>query len=426
MVLLACTGAGAPARPAAGPVGADDVSADDAVGACRPPPSGEQQPWLEGQQANEVVLNAEEPRIEAVVYPRPDYEGNPWSQWSQGLVLSDGRFLSAIGDHRATDGNAYLYEYDPESGTLTIIADVLSLTDHQPGTVGYGKVHGQMAPGPCGEVYFTTYWGDRDSVTYTPSYRGDLLFRLDPAGRTIANLGVPVEERGVPSLTGWPEGGLLYGEAAVPSDQTRGEFFVYDSESLEVLLRTADPTPVGFRNVAVDQVGRAYYSMGGGRLAVYDPETNEVSVHPHSIPGEWLRASTRPAPDGTVYGVTIDDVLFALQPSGEIRTLGPARGYTASLALHPDGSRFFYVPEAHGGSWQQGTPLLSVDTATGEETVIAELNAMAEATLGLRLGGTYNVAVDPSGEVVYVGMNAGPPAAESAFGDVVLMIVHLS
>jgi hypothetical protein len=57
--------------------------------------------------------------------------------------------------------------------------------------------------------------------------------------------------------------------------------------------------------------------------------------------------------------------------------------------------------------------------------VVVELNELAQEPLGLRLGGTYNVAFDPSRDVVYIGMNAGEPSAESAFGEVVLMIVHL-
>jgi hypothetical protein len=368
------------------------------------------------------------PRVEAVVYPHPDYEGHPWSQWGQGVVLSDGRFISAIGDHLGRDGNSYLYEYRPDDGTLTLVADVLSYADHQPGAWGYGKIHGQMALGPCGEIYFSTYWGDRDELTFSGSYRGDLLFRLDPDITSIANLGVPIEAHGIPSLTGWAEGGLLYGEAVDPlSESNSGPFFAYDIERGEVVFRDDDPSPVGFRNVAVDAGGRAYYSVTGGRLARYDPETGETVDDAHQVPGERLRASTHAAPDGTVYAVFEDPHEFlALEPSGSLRQLGTARGYTASLALHPDGDRFLYVPEAHGKSWEQGAPLIAVDTRTGEQTVVVELNPLAEDHLGLRLGGSYNVAVDPSGRVVYVGMNAGAVESEETFGEVALFVVHLS
>jgi hypothetical protein len=367
------------------------------------------------------------PRVEAVVYPHPSYEAKLWSQWGQGLVLPDGRFLSAIGDHLGPDGNSYLYEYDPAQGQLTLLADVLSRVEHQPGAWGYGKIHGEMVPGPCGEVYFATYWGDRDELVFSPSYQGDLLFGLDPRGRTLANLGAPVPYHGVPSLAGWPEGGLLYGESPDPTvEGNQGPFFVYDVRAREVLFTDDDPAHTGFRSIAVDARGRAYYSIGAGRLSVYDPRTNEVSTHPARLPGDTLRAASRVGPDGILYGVTEDPrVLFAMDPDGDIRTMGPVQDYTTSIALHPDGGRLYYVPGAHGSTWEYGAPLIELNTDTGEERVVVELNDLTERALGLRLGGTYNVAVDPTGSTVYIGMNAGTVDSEEVFGEVVLLIIHL-
>lgn len=377
-----------------------------------------------------VLLSGEQggPRVEAIVYPHPSYEGHPWSQWGQGLVLADGRFLSAIGDHLGADGNSYLYAYSPDLGTLTLLTDVLSLTEHEPGAWGYGKIHAQMVPGPCDEAYFTTYWGDRDGLSFGSSYQGDRLFRLDPSDDTIADLGTPVPEHGIPSLAGWAEGGLLYGEAPDPRfAEDQGPFFVYDVARGETVFVDDDPAHAGFRSVAVDAEGRAYYSVGDGVLRVYDPQTGEARDHPDLMPGLWLRASTAPSADGTVYGVTTEpDVLFAIEPSGQIRTIGPVRGYTASIALDPDGERILYVPGAHGDSFFQGTPLISVDPETGDEEVLVELNDAAEAVLGLRLGGTYDLAVDPSRRIVYIGMNAGSPSSDGApFGEVVLLVVYL-
>jgi hypothetical protein len=373
-----------------------------------------------------VLLSGDDgPRVEAIVYPRPDYEGNPWSQWGQGLVLPDGRFLSAIGDHLGVDGNSYLYEYLPETGSLTQLTDVLSLTDHRPGAWGYGKIHAQMVPGPCGEVYVATYWGTNEGLTFSASYQGDRLFRIDPASDTIADLGTPVPEHGLPSLAGWADGGLVYGEAPDPLNDElwQGPFFVYDVARRETVFQDDDAAHVGFRNIAVDADGRAYFSAWDGALRMYDPRAGETMDVPGRLPGAWMRASTRPASDGTVYGVTTDpDVFFAIEPSGEIRTIGPARGYTPSIALDPDGTHILYVPGGHGDSWEQGTPLISVDPETGQEEVLVELAPAAEAALGLRLGGTYDLAVDPSRRIAYIGMNAG---TNDSFGEVVLVIVHL-
>jgi hypothetical protein len=288
-----------------------------------------------------------------------------------------------------------------------------------------------MILGACNEVYFSSYWGSYSDIRFDDLYRGDILFRLDPELRTIDPLTVPVDLHGQASLAGWPEGGLLYGEAVDPvvkdqQDIERGPLFVFDVNTDEVVFRGPDSPHVGYRNIIVDASGRAYYSIGGGELAMYDPASNQISVHPHTMPADWLRASTLPSADGVVAAVTDEPhTFFVMEPSGGIRVLGPARGYTASMAMHPDGDRFFYVPDAHGGSSQANTPLISVDIISGEEEVVAELNPLAEERLGLTLGGSYDIAVDPSGATVLIGMNSGTLGSEDDYGEVALLVVHL-
>jgi len=387
----------------------------------------------EGPNQQSVTLQEggeSSPRIDAVVYPRPDYEGDPWSQWGQGLALDDGRYVSAVGDHLGADGNSYLFVYDPATERLTRFTDVLAEVDHEEGDWGYGKVHGQLVAGRCGEALFATYWGTDDGISFGDSYQGDVLLRLDTSSLEVDPVGVPVPQHGIPSLTGAGGDGLLYGEAVVPSAGPQGskdgDFFVYDPTAREVVFQGTDERLNGFRNVLVDAAGTAYVSTQGGELLAYEPGADELRAHSDRLPGRVLRASTQPAPDGTVYGTTQNpDRLFAFRPDGRIDDLGPAGGYTASVALHPDGNRFFYAPGAHGDSWEEGTPVVAVDTTTGERSTLVELNALAEKELGLTLGGSYSVSVDPSGERLYVGFNAGTDRKEP-WGEVVLVIVHLT
>ena len=397
------------------------------AGECAP---FEGQPFGAVQSAQSVVL-AEDIgglKVQAVVYPLPDHRGKPWTTWGQGLALADGRFFSAVGDHFGAEGNSYVYEFDANSGQLTLIGDVNSLAG--PHSWGFGKVHGHMVGGPCGEIYFSTYWGDKPEGEALEAFEGDVLFRIDPTARTIGPLGIPVPGYGVPSLTGSSALGLLYGEGVDPAIEPKdGPFFAYDMQSQTTVFESdvAD-SHQGFRNIAVDIDGRAYFSGDDGQLLVYDPASSTISPYPTPIPGKWLRASTVPGPDGTIYAATREpDQLFSFHPDGTVRDLGPAPDYVASLALDPDGSRFFYIPAAHGKAWLDGTPLMSVDTATGESQVVVELNPMAEEQLGLSLGGTYGVVMSPSGDRLFIVLNSGNPANErdAAFGAVVLVIVDL-
>lgn len=418
----------APAGTESNPDTAVDTTAGTTAGvpaSC--PATGPSVAWDADVTAQAVtLLETDDVVVDAVVYPRPDYEGRPWSQWGQGIALDDGRFLSAIGDHLGRDGNSYIYEYDPASRQMIRIADALSLTPHVDGDWGYGKIHAQMVAGPCDDVLVTTYWGSRRDLTFTETYRGDVLFRLDPADRTIENLGPLVESHGVPSLASTASG-LLYAEAIDPLGPPGtpvGQFVAFDPASGETVFADTDPSHIGYRSIAVDAAGRAYYSAGGGELTVYDPASNSASGFGATMPGEFLRAVTPPTSSGSIIGVTQDPaVFFTLDPAGSITTLGEAQGYTTSLGLSVDESEVYYVPDAHGGSWQLGTPLIAVDTATGDQRVVVELNDAAESALGLRLGGTYSVATH--GETIYIGMNAGDPGSDrEAFGEVVLFIVN--
>jgi len=410
--------------PASAPAG---TSAIDAT--CEIPPG---QAFTPGDEVEVVELGeVDRVTVRGAVYPHPDYEGNPWSQWGQGIVVADGRFFSAIGDHIGADGNSFIYEYDPTSHELRTVGDILSYVDHVPGTWGYGKVHSQMVPGPCGEIYFSTYWGSFRGLEFEGDYTGDLIFRLDPFARMMTPLGVPVEFHGQASLGADPVRGLIYGEAVDPiardAGEERGPFFAYDVVAEETVFTGPDEPHVGYRSVLVDAEGVAHWSVGGAELQTYDPVSGETTTHGNRLPGDWLRAATSPGPDGSVYGVTREpDTFFVMGSDGGIDALDDALGYTASMALAPDGSEFFYMPGAHGDSAEWGAPLILVDTASGDQEVVVELNELVEQELGHMVGGTYNVAVSADGSTVYMGVNASPLGDDSGFGEVILLVIEMS
>lgn len=406
------------------PVAAALPSGNARPASCEPGPGAE--PWadLVTVQSREIYSD-DELSIRAVRYPHPDREVKLWSQWGQGIVTAQGTFVSAIGDHNPVEGNSYLYEYDPLRGELTMFSDLFERIGLEPGDSGFGKVHAQMVPGPCGDVYLTTYWGRRKDVQYSDTYRGDHLLRIDPAARVIEDLGVLHEAHGVPSLAGWSEGGFIYGEAVDPRfEENQGSLIVYDTAAREVVAAVDDVNHIGFRALAVDAAGRALYSIGGGRLAAIDPVTLEIGEISGRMPGDWLRAATAPTGDGTVYGVSRDpEKFFAVTPGGDITVIGEARGYTTSVVVSPDEAELFYVPYAHGAAYEWGTPLLAVDVETGAERVVAELNPIAERELGLKLGGTYNLAVDSANNRLYVGLNGAALDHKDAWGEIVLFVI---
>lgn len=379
--------------------------------------------WSNGE-STELLTIADEPYlVRAAVYPTPSYDARLWSQWGQGIVLEDGRFLSALGDHEGRDGNSFFYVYDPQTNRLRMISDVLSLQEHQSGDWGYGKVHAQMVVGPCGDIFVTSYWGTRSDLEFGPTYDGDILIRLDPQSETIASLDTMISGFGVPSLAVTQDGRFLFAEGAEP-ETDHGVFVARDLTTGEEVFRDEDPTHTGFRALLVDREGRAYYSIGAGRLKRYDPISGEAEELTDRMPGEFLRAVTAPDDNGLVVAVTQDEPeFFTLDSQGSIETLGKAPGYTTSLAR--DGDLVYFIPDAHGSAWESGTPLMTLDLATGRQSVLVELNELAEQSLGLRLGGTYNIAVNRDSKRLFIGLNAGPLGSDSTFGSVVLMVIDL-
>lgn len=366
--------------------------------------------------------------VSAALFPLPDTEGNPWSQWGRGVVLPDGRFVSAVGDHLGQDGTSWFYEYDPATNELTRTSEVSEALGHVAGDWGYGKIHAPMVLTDCGTVITATYWGTRRDLVLGESYQGDQLIGYDPNSREITSLGVPVTGFGLPSIAITPDGDWIFGEAVDPvSDPDAGTFFVADADTGEVVHVDDNPDHVGFRSILVSADGEGMYAAGGGDVVAVEPESGDSRLLDGVLPGDWLRASTTIGPDGSVYGTTRDpDALFSMDANGEFTDLGELEDYVASIALSPDGRTLYYVPGAHGSGWEYGTPLIAVDVETGEHRELVRLNDLVESGLDVRAGGTYNVVVDPGGERIYVGLNAGPiDDDEDAFGQVVLAVVDL-
>jgi hypothetical protein len=358
--------------------------------------------------------------VDIVEYPVPDYDAKLWSQWGQGAVMADGTFISAVGDHDGPDGNSFFFAFDPDANTITRFSDVLSLVDHRPGDFGYGKVHAQMVVGACGEVYAHTYWGTRRGLEYNDGYRGDLLLRIDPG--SIEVLGVTAEGRGTASMAGTPDGATLFLEMVEP-ETNQAELVVYDLQARQPVAVLADPH-IGNRALAVGGDDQVYFSSAPTRLSVVNPATRAVETIPDAIPGEVLRAATSARADGSVIGVTRDpDEFFILQADGSVQSLASAAGYTASLAISADGRHVYYVPGAHGNSGAMGTPVMDLDAETGQQSTLVELFDSVAELHQVRLGGSYNVVLDPDGGRLYVGLNAGE--GDETFGRVFLAIINL-
>ncbi|MBN1420912.1 MAG: hypothetical protein JXP34_19230 [Planctomycetes bacterium] len=381
-----------------------------------------------------VAIAESPPTIDFLYYPGQDYEGNPWSVWGDGLAVS-GTYYSSIGDHKAPGGNAFVHEYDSRTKELRAIVDLRELLDLPEGHYTPGKIHSRIDRGRDGWLYFSTHRGSTRVTTDRYHYAGDWIIRHHPeTGRTEIVAHAPVPRQCIPASVLDPERLVFYGgTAAGDYDDKRIMFFAYDIRAKR-LLHSCYDGPARYM-IFARSTGKLYFAPGlAGRLHVFDPAKAGAPVPLDGTIG--LRSATQETPQGFVYTVSTspDATLWSFDTKTEtIRELGSAavgsQTYITSLDASPDGRYLYYIPGAHGGSQEDGTPVVQYDVKTGKKKVLAFLHPFYRDTYGYTPLGTFGSAVDPKGDKLYItwnGNRGGPDArGRLAFDTCALTVIHI-
>lgn len=364
-------------------------------------------------------------------------KGTLWSSWGDGCVARNGKYYTSLGDHRGTDANSFIYDYDPATKELRRVVDVARAIGQKPGAYGHGKIHSAIHEAADGWLYFSTYWGKHREVeaAFGADYQGSLLLRYNPASETLENLGAIVPRRGLPASYFDPKRGLLYFHAVYD-----GGVSVYDVRAHKVKFVSGESTTEGNRAFMGDSRGRVFFTAPDGTLHYYDPDLNKIGSSKSELPGtagsrksDTLRAAAGPTRDGLLFGMTQAGRLFSFDPAAEsVKDLGPNFGdgvYTAVIALSADDKFLYYAPGAHGSGVAIGCPVVQYNIATGERKVLAFLNAPLREKLNYNLGGTYNLKLDAAGEKLFATFNGAPLTPNSrkqeTFGQPCVVELHI-
>lgn len=352
------------------------------------------------------------PVVHFARYPLPDTSAYKWSHWGPGTVLPDGRVLTSLGDHRAINGNSYLYEYDPETHVLRLVADLQSaVKGFKDGDFGFGKIHDRLNVGQDGNVYFSSFWGLRSGLE--DKFKGERLFRYNPKTQQLSDLGAPAKDWGYPSSNFAPQHNLYYAEAAYRPDydnKTHGmRFFAFDVVKQKVrIMGGHDGTGYG-RDLFVDAKGNAYFNNGKRTLVKYDPTTNKLTDLGAVMPVSRLRRTAGPDDAGLLYATSSDTneaghrILFSFDPStNKTQTIARLWSDSPAMALHPNGRYIYMVP---GNIAYPGRPLIRADVKDGSIEVVAFLQQAIQAEEKFTLGGTYSLCVDENTAYIVFGVN---------------------
>jgi hypothetical protein len=373
------------------------------------------------------------PRVDLIYYPEQNYLGSPWSVWGDGSIV-DNKYYSAIGDHAAPTGNAFVYEYDPATHKLRSLcstAETIALPD---GHYMPAKIHSRVEMGRDGWLYFATHRGSTRVTIDKYHYEGDWILRTHPeSGKTEMVAHGPVPKSCIPTSVLDPERMIFYGgtSAGDYKDKTV-TFFAYDLVKRKV-LHTAINGPTRCM-IFAKSTGRIYYmDEVNERLMRYDPASNRP---PEVISGSiGLRAATEETSDGFVYTVgKTDGEMYRFHTRTEaVEQFGDSvvgtQSYTASLDADPSGRYLYYIPGAHGGSQKDGSPVVQFDTRNRSQKVIAFLQPVLEKRYGYVTLGTYSTALSNDGGTLFVTWNGNRSGWDTRgrfpFDTCALTVIHI-
>lgn len=364
-----------------------------------------------------VTIAKTPPRVDFLFYPCQTYKGKIWSNWGDGLA-ANGKYYSSIGDHDAPDGNAFVYEYDPESMVLRLIANLRDILQIMMGWYTPGKIHSRLDMGKDGKLYFSTHRGSTTITTDKYGYKGDWIIRVDPKTTKAEVVAQgPVPKHCLPCSVLDPDRLIFYGGTAPGSKDDGGvHFLAYDVPNKKVLCDVPDG-PARYM-IFARSTGKIYYTPGKenaiGEVVCFDPAKGGA---PYPIKANiGLRSATQETPDGMVYTVSKSmkkgggATLFAFNTKTETaEEIGEAavasNEYITSIDADPTGRYLYYIPGAHGGAQRDGTPVVQFDVKTRTRKVIAFLHPYFKDKYGATLAGTFSTAVDPRGDKLYVTWN---------------------
>jgi hypothetical protein len=357
--------------------------------------------------------------------PDAAINGTGWTSWGDICVADDGKVYCGIGDH-GTDfnGRVYMYEWDPTTKTLKKVLDLNSVSPRGAEDVHFAKVHAgiqQTKDGMILVIGTLADGGTAGQVKWTDKVQGSQVIQYDPAnGEAQVLFSLPHRCTATTLMDRARNVMYLCLEGNEDKELKGSALAAFDPLAKNLTYRSPDNVVVANRKIAMDHEGNVYFNGKDGELWRYDPKAKSIAgtgmVLSKEGEGEKavqnsMRSATDQAKDGWIYGSTMGSKgqLFRFNPQAKkVEMLGNDFGhgeYTTVSVLSPDEKYVYYLPGAHGGAKDVGTPVVQYNIATGDRKVLAFLRPYMEKTLGYVPGGTYGVKLSKDGSTLYANLN---------------------
>jgi len=390
------------------------------------------------------VVAATAPTVDIAFHgdlPNAALNGTGWSAWGDICAAGDGKVYSGIGDHGDDAGgrsHAFIYQWDPAAKTLKQVVDINKIVQRKHGEPTWSKVHARIEEGRDGLIYFSGTLNDGNQAKgaqfkWSKAIPGGQLYQYDPkTGKASVFASLPPARCTATCLLDRGRNLWWCNLEAGPN-----ALWALDLTTKKEAFKAPDGSMVSNRNFAIARDGSACFNGKGG-IWKCNAKAKTIAQTKSAFPGNSsMRASTRESKDGWIYGVTHrPGKVFRYSPSDDkIEMLGPeflTGNYTTVCVLSPDERFLYYLPGAHGGAADIGTPVVQYDIHKRQRKVLAFFREALEAACDYVPGGTYGVKLSADGSTLYVNFNghavdAIRPAAmrASGFGLTAFAAMHI-
>jgi sugar lactone lactonase YvrE len=182
--------------------------------------------------------------------------------------------------------NAYLVEFDPIKSVVRMVVDVHRvLRTVVRGFAAQAKIHTRNNVGASGKIYFGSKQGYPEKGEKREDYLGGYVFAYDPKTGQTENFGNPKKYHGVISVMPDEARHRIYVSTCNDGRPIESShFMVYDMKKKR--YRDLGDCQHSYAFIVLDNLGRAFHPVRGGKIARFDPQTDTVEKLDITVDGQ--------------------------------------------------------------------------------------------------------------------------------------------
>ena len=172
--------------------------------------------------------------------------------------------------------NAYLIEFDPKTKAMQMVLDVhKTIGSDAKGFAAQAKLHTRNNVGASGKIYVGSKQGYPEKGEKVDDYLGGYVLTYDPARGKAEQFGIAKKHHGIISVTPDEARGVAYISTCADSRPLESSHFMV-LDLAKKTYRDLGETGHLYAFIVLDDKGRAYHPVRGGKIARFDPAADKL------------------------------------------------------------------------------------------------------------------------------------------------------